>query len=277
MLKLQFKDSRQAPVWLADERITLGQDHRNSLVLPDLGVSLFHAEIRREDGHYYLTDCASDEGTWVNDERISARYQIRPDDILRVGPVELQFIDPMKVQSKPDTSKKWFLQVLQGENEGNKYPLSGSMTFGRSVKCELCFNDPELSRRHCEFILKDGVLEVKDLGSANGVLVNRQKITLATLQAGDQMQMGSVILLVIGPKVEIQQAVDEDATLFMPMAPLAKTGKSTAAPSVASAAPAPASSAQPPASQGRSVGKLLVGLLLVAVAAAAVWAFKTQF
>ena len=161
MLKLQFKDCRQAPVWLADERITLGQDHRNSLVLPDLGVSLFHAEIRREDGHYYLTDCASDEGTWVNDERISARYQIRPDDTLRIGPVELQFIDPMKVQSKPDASKKWFLQVLQGENEGNKYPLSGSMTFGRSVKCELCFNDPELSRRHCEFILKDGVLEVR--------------------------------------------------------------------------------------------------------------------
>ena len=66
MLKLQFKDCRQAPVWLADERITLGQDHRNTLVLPDAGVSLFHAEIRREEGHYYLSDCASETGTLVN-------------------------------------------------------------------------------------------------------------------------------------------------------------------------------------------------------------------
>ena len=114
MLKLQFKDCRQAPVWLAEERITLGQDHRNTLVLPDAGVSLFHAEIRREEGHYYLSDCASEAGTLVNGERISSRYQIRADDLLQVGAVELQFIDPMKVQAKVDTAKKWFLQVLQG-------------------------------------------------------------------------------------------------------------------------------------------------------------------
>ena len=269
MLKLQFKDCRQAPVWLADERITLGQDHRNTLVLPDAGVSLFHAEIRREEGHYYLSDCASEAGTLVNGERISSRYQIRADDLLQVAGVELQFIDPMKVQAKVDTAKKWFLQVLQGENEGNKYPLAGSMTFGRSVKCELCFNDPELSRRHCEFFLKDGVLEVKDLGSANGLQVNRQKVTTATLQAGDQMQMGSVILLVIGPKVEeVEQAAVEDATVFMPMAALPKTSKLAA-----TSGPAPRVSAarQAPAPAQRQ-GKWLYGVLALAVVAAGVWA-----
>lgn len=270
MLKLQFKDCRQAPVWLADERITLGQDHRNTLVLPDAGVSLFHAEIRREEGHYYLSDCASEAGTLVNGERISSRYQIRADDLLQVGAVELQFIDPMKAQVKVDTAKKWFLQVLQGENEGNKYPLAGSMTFGRSVKCELCFNDPELSRRHCEFFLKDGVLEVKDLGSANGLQVNRQKVTTATLQAGDQMQMGSVILLVIGPKVdEVEQAAVEDATVFMPMAALPKASKVAAA-----SAPAPRASVAPnPASApAQSQGKWLYGVLAVVVVAAGLWA-----
>lgn len=225
MLKLQFKDSRQAPVWLADERITIGQDRRNSLLLLDHGVSLFHAEICREDGHYYLSDCASELGTLVNGELISARYQIRANDHLQIGPVALQFIDPLKTAAKPESSKKWFLQVIQGENQGKKYPLSGSMTFGRSVKCELCFNDAELSRRHCEFFFKDGVLEVKDLGSANGVLLNREKVTAARLQAGDQMQMGSVVLLVVGPKVEVVQEHDEDATVFMPMAPINRITK----------------------------------------------------
>ena len=33
MLKLHFKDSRQAPIWLVEERFTLGQDKRNNLVL----------------------------------------------------------------------------------------------------------------------------------------------------------------------------------------------------------------------------------------------------
>lgn len=274
MLKLQFKDCRQAPVWLADERIALGQDHRNTLVLPDAGVSLFHAEIRREEGHYYLSDCASEAGTLVNGERISSRYQIRADDLLQVAGVELQFIDPMKVQAKVDTAKKWFLQVLQGENEGNKYPLAGSMTFGRSVKCELCFNDPELSRRHCEFFLKDGVLEVKDLGSANGLQVNRQKVSTATLQAGDQMQMGSVILLVIGPKLdEIEQAAVEDATVFMPMAALPKASKVAA-----SSAPAPRASpapSPPPAATGAARGLLLgLGVLAVLLAVAAWWLMR---
>lgn len=268
MLKLQFKDSRQAPIWLADERITLGQDNRNDLVLPDSGVSLFHAEICRDAGHYYLSDCASDAGTFINGERINGRYQIRADDSLQIGPVALQFIDPLKASAKPDSSKKWFLQVIQGENEGKKYPLSGSMTFGRSVKCELCFNDAELSRRHCEFFLKDGVLEVKDLGSANGVMVNRSKITATTLQAGDQMQMGGVVLLVIGPKVEVVQAHDEDATVFMPMAkvtPIAKGAAATAA--TAAAGQEAASAASKPAS-----GKVAIVLvLLLVVSAAAIW------
>lgn len=269
MLKLQFKDSRQAPIWLADERITLGQDSRNDLVLPDNGVSLFHAEIRREAGHYYLSDCASEAGTFINGERISARYQIRADDSLQIGPVALQFIDPLKTSAKPDSSKKWFLQVIQGENEGKKYPLSGSMTFGRSVKCELCFNDAELSRRHCEFFLKDGVLEVKDLGSANGVLLNRAKITAATLQAGDQMQMGGVVLLVIGPKVDVVQAHDEDATVFMPMAQAARMAKGA----TVAAATAPAGqAAKPPATAKASSTKVAVLLVsLLVVAAAALW------
>src|SRR3990167_5734210 len=270
MLKLQFKDSRQAPIWLADERITLGQDNRNNLVLADNGVSLFHAEIRLDAGHYYLSDCASEAGTFINGERISGRYQIRADDRCQIGPVPLHFIDPLKASAKPDSSKKWFLQVIQGENEGKKYPLSGSMTFGRSVKCELCFNDAELSRRHCEFFLKDGVLEVKDLGSANGVLLNRGKITAATLQAGDQMQMGGVVLLVTGPKVEVVQAHDEDATVFMPMAPVARITKGIK--TVASSSPVVPQEAKPVTAKPAStkVAVLLVSLLVVG--AAAFWA-----
>lgn len=273
MLKLQFKDARQSPVWLADEKITIGQDGRNNLALADHGVSLFHAEIVRENGHYFLKDCASETGTWVNNERVSGRYQIRPDDHLQIGPVALQFIDPLKAVAKPDSSKKWFLQVIQGEHQGKKFPLSGSMTFGRSVKCELCFNDAELSRRHCEFFFKEGVLEVKDLGSANGILLNRAKVSAATLQAGDQMQMGGVVLLVIGPKVAVVQAQDEDATVFMPMAPIGRVAKGSAA-SRAKAGQEPAAAAVATKTTSSKVAVLLLVLVLVLVGAA-LWAART--
>jgi pSer/pThr/pTyr-binding forkhead associated (FHA) protein len=270
MLKLQFKDSRQAPVWLADEKITIGQDERNSLVLLDEGVSLFHAEIRRDAGHYYLSDCASESGTLINSEKITSRYQIRPDDLLQIGPVTLQFIDPVKVAAQTDTSKSWFLQVIQGENEGKKYPLLGSMTFGRSSKCELCFNDAELSRRHCEFFFFQGLLEVKDLGSANGILLNRNKVYAATLQAGDQLQMGNVIFLVIGPKVELVQAEDEDATVFKPMVQLPRVNTSKA-PVTKPLASQPVYTAANP--QGTSTSMLVVAACSLLLVVAAVWAF----
>ena len=215
MLKIHFSDNRQAPIWLVDERFTIGQDSRNSLVLDDPSIAAFHAEIRQDQGFYYLADVGSPSGSFVNDERVSTRFQLRADDRVRLGSVELLLVDPARSKTQAEQAARWYLQVIQGEHEGKKFHIHGSMTFGRSVKCELCFSDQELSRRHCEFFLKDDVLEVKDLASANGLLVNQQKVTTAVLQPGDQLKMGSVSLLVIGPKSTVATSEDEDATLFM--------------------------------------------------------------
>ncbi|MFI8744404.1 FHA domain-containing protein [Pseudomonas sp. NPDC077186] len=222
MLRLQFLDNRQAPVWLTEERLTIGQDSRNQLVLGDAGIASFHAEIRQDHGYYYLSD-ASQGATHVNDQRIGTRFQLRDGDRVRLGGVELLLVDPAKSAARPEAAApRWFLQVIQGEHQGRKFHIHGSMTFGRSSKCELCFGDPELSRRHCEFFLKDDVLEVKDLASANGVTVNQQKVRTAVLQPGDQLKMGSVSLLVIGPKVSLSETPDEDATQFMRVTDLPK-------------------------------------------------------
>ena len=228
MLKIHFSDNRQAPIWLVDERFTIGQDSRNSLVLVDPSIGSFHAEIRQDHGFYYLTDVGSPGGSFVNDERINTRFQLRADDRLRLGSVELLLVDPARSKAKAEQGARWYLQVIQGEHEGKKFHINGSMTFGRSVKCELCFSDQQLSRRHCEFYLKDNVLEVKDLASANGLQVNQQKVATAVLQPGDQLKMGSVSLLVIGPKSTVAPSADEDATLFMRAVDLPKPLKAAA-------------------------------------------------
>lgn len=278
MLKLHFKDGRQAPVWLVEERVTLGRDRRNQLVLDDVGVSAFHAEIRQEEGFYFIADCDSEQGTFVNDERITARYQLRHGDNLRLGGVELTLSDPSRVRARDDHAPRWFLQVMRGEHEGKKFHVSGAMTFGRSTRCELCFSDAQLSRRHCEFFLRDDVLEVKDLASANGLLVNGEKASHAQLKPGDQLRMGSVTLLVIGPKVEAEQATeaDEDATLFVRAVDLPLPKPAKPAPAVAAAptinplhaaAKAQGQSTAVKSSAGMlRVAGLGVGLLLVAVA-----------
>lgn len=274
MLRIHFSDNRQAPIWLVDERFTIGQDSRNSLVLQDSSIAPFHAEIRQDQGLFFLTDLGSPAGSFVNDERISTRFQLRADDRVRLGSVELLLVDPARSQPKVEQAARWYLQVIKGEHDGKKFHINGSMTFGRSVKCELCFSDQQLSRRHCEFYLKDDVLEVKDLASANGVLVNQQKVATAVLQPGDQLKMGSVSLLVIGPKSAVTQAADEDATLFMRAVDLPKPLKAAALSSSPSSQSNPlrtAAQANPmhaavnPASAANRLNKPLLVLTLLAV------------
>ncbi len=272
MLRIHFADNRQEPVWLVDERFTIGQDARNNLVLNEAEVSPFHAEIRQDHGLYYLTDCGARSGTFVNGERIGARYQLRSDDRVRIGTLELLLVDPAKVKPKAAPTARWFLQVIKGEHEGQKYHVTGSMTFGRSVKCELCFSDLELSRRHAEFFLKDDVLEIKDLASANGVFVNQQKVGTAVLAPGDQVRMASVTLLVIGPKVEVRQAADEDATQFVRVIDLPKpvaAPRPASQPAVANplraAAPAPEAPAVAASAEDRTGRLVLIGGIVLAV------------
>ncbi|MNF54181.1 hypothetical protein D3C84_356040 [compost metagenome] len=99
------------------------------------------------------------------------------------------------------------------------------------------------------------------------------------LQPGDQVRMGSVTLLVIGPRVAAPVAVDEDATLFMPMLQLPKSstprpaGRQPAANPLRAAAQkntAPADGARP------SPNRLLLALLALAIAVAAALAAKTM-
>lgn len=283
MFKLHFKDGRQAPLWLVDERFTLGQDRRNDLVLEDAGISAFHAEIRRENGLYYLSDCDSELGTFVNDERIATRYQLRSEDRLRLGEVQLLLTDPNKTRAHVEAAQRWFLQVIQGEHEGKKFHVGGSMTFGRSVKCELCFSDAQLSRRHCEFFLRDDGLEVKDLASANGVLVNGEKTAAAVLKPGDQVRMGSVVLLVIGPKVDTPVTAEEgeDATLFVRAVDLPKPAPKTRPAAAGTATINPlraAAQAQAAPAPARSGGSALgIGLAVVAILVAAGVSFAFLF
>ena len=71
-----------------------------------------------------------------------------------------------------------------------KLPL-GSSHLGRGVDCAIRLDDLRLSRHHAELIFDGSSLQVKDLGSMNGVLVNGDRISdLHHLEDGAQMTLG---------------------------------------------------------------------------------------
>jgi pSer/pThr/pTyr-binding forkhead associated (FHA) protein len=71
------------------ELLVFGRDAESDVVVTGSEVSRKHAEIRRADGGYVLTD-ASVNGTYVNGERVTERILARA-DVIRIGPDEFRF------------------------------------------------------------------------------------------------------------------------------------------------------------------------------------------
>lgn len=57
------------------------------------------------------------------------------------------------------------------------YPLDESITVGRDPDNKICIQDPFLSKEHAEIYPQNGRYYLKDLGSANGTYLNRERIT----------------------------------------------------------------------------------------------------
>ncbi len=56
---------------------------------------------------------------------------------------------------------------------------------GRHPRCTIVVDDPNVSRRHAELILRDGVWVIRDLGSTNGTTVNGESVGRSQLRPGD--------------------------------------------------------------------------------------------
>jgi hypothetical protein len=67
----------------------------------------------------------------------------------------------------------------------------GPFAVGRNASCQLSLDDPLVSRRHALLTVTQDKVEVEDLESRNGVLVNGQKITgRVKVELGDKILIG---------------------------------------------------------------------------------------
>lgn len=76
---------------IIEERLSVGRNAKNNVVIDKAYISSFHAElIRDEKGSYELVDLKSANGTFVNGSKIE-RSLIKDGDQLRFGPLEAKF------------------------------------------------------------------------------------------------------------------------------------------------------------------------------------------
>jgi hypothetical protein len=75
---------------LAKEAILIGRSRECDVTVDDPNVSRRHAEVRQENGAWWIVDLGSTNGIEVNGERVE-RARLEPDDAIVVGTTELRF------------------------------------------------------------------------------------------------------------------------------------------------------------------------------------------
>jgi len=88
------------------------------------------------------------------------------------------------------------LVVAHGSDVGARFPLEADIVqAGRHPESDIFLDDITVSRRHAEFVTRDKITVVRDVGSLNGTYVNGKRIDEARLSSGDEVQIGKFKLL----------------------------------------------------------------------------------
>lgn len=87
------------------------------------------------------------------------------------------------------------LVLLSGDVPVREVPLEKEVfVIGRALESDLALMDHLVSRRHGKLVREADVWRVADMGSANGVYVNDERITDRVLKHGDRVRIGSSTL-----------------------------------------------------------------------------------
>jgi GAF domain-containing protein len=70
-------------------------------------------------------------------------------------------------------------------------PDQGEFVVGRQADCNLVLDSQSASRRHALFVSDSSGLQVRDLGSRNGILVNGVRVHASRLKVGDRVKVGT--------------------------------------------------------------------------------------
>lgn len=209
---------------------TIGRAQDNDIVINNLALSRRHAQVERRAGRYEVSDLASQNGVFVNSERVRGARVLENADTITLGTYHFVFNDtpaeepeirsvrPRKDSAsggevtehgakpkqaagesgKDDAEHVPLLVLKYNDVELQRFPLRNkSCLIGRAKECDVQIAERRLSRKHCEIMRNDGNrFFVKDLGSQNGTYVNRKRIReFYQLQHGDVLNFAEYAVL----------------------------------------------------------------------------------
>jgi ABC transport system ATP-binding/permease protein len=177
---------------MTQQVINIGRDPSNDIVIDELVVSGFHAQIVRESNQFVLVHPHPSRGKTLNGLLYQGRHiqggeqfrkPLERGDIFRIGDehgtlVTLAYNDGSGA-------------VQDIVPEVHPIPLGAPViTIGRLPDNMVVLSHPQVSGRHARLELDQGTYRIIDVGSTNHVYVNAQRITNQLLQPGDEIRIG---------------------------------------------------------------------------------------
>ncbi len=212
-------------VLLDDELITFGRDQSCQVVLAQQAVSRNHARISADGSLYFLEDLGSSFGTSVNGQKLpkGEKRLLRNGDVIAIAQFDVTFDRVAETSSEDVSGKTSFLsrkvvkdvmkglaaggenayfRVMNGATEGQRIEIADAQEyiFGRdAADADIVLNDDLVSRKHVKVRRDWSGTHVEDLGSRNGIKLNKKRTRKATIKDRDELEIGGVRLLFIDP------------------------------------------------------------------------------
>lgn len=239
MLKIRFKDNKYNAVWLVEPKITIGRSATNALVIDDQLASDVHLEVLVDNEHLTLRNLVPTQPVSVNGQPVNGACELKPDDQITLGSVELVVIDPKKearaaaeesanvTQLRAPKATGWSLKANHSALANRVFPLKEINIIGRASECDISLSAAHLSRRHAQLQVIDGMLFVKDLDSANGTYLNGKRVAEARVKRGDELRFDALSFGVMGPSDDLAKTA---VRKLAPAKPEAVEAKRPAAP-----------------------------------------------
>ena len=137
------------------EVLLIGRDPACQLVLPDSMVSRLHAKLSFRKGLYYIEDCDSRHGVFINGKKLTSSTAVSLDDDVRICSCSLRFLDEQSSSmSNPAVAEECLLTTDEFENYSILYSEQ-TMELKRRIH-ELVLRDMNLAAIRAEDLDKQG-------------------------------------------------------------------------------------------------------------------------
>lgn len=277
MLKIRYKNNKYNSVWLVEPKISVGRSATNDLVLDDAYVAEKHFEVHVAHETLTLKNLHADKPVRVNTVDVIGACTLKVDDEISLGGIELVVIDPKReskaaaaetanatqLRAAANPSTGWALKANHTALANRVFPLKDVTVIGRAPECDISLAAAHLSRRHAQLNVIDGMLYVKDLGSANGTFLNGKQVMEARVKRGDELRFDALSFGVMGPADELAKTTVRPAAPSAQVKPVSK--QTTASTQDKYAVQHSFSKSAPRASEksNNKIGFIVVGVLLL--------------